>query len=328
MGAVWIAASIWIWAKWILSPDFGPTPMGVDTPPQWLVIWTHFLEAFSTSMWCACIYFWAVRPWRRTGKMTWDGLYILAGATLYIQDPWINYSNYWFLYSSVFVNFGSWTTQVPGWMVPRGNLIPEAPLMWGGAYTWLVIAPAIFAGPVIHRIKARFPNTKTLVLMAGVFIFFAFLDLVVEGAFAMTSVYAFASTIPSWTLFAGKPYQFPLYETIYMGAMWSGFTWFRYSRNDQGLSVVEHGIERLRVSERGKTFVRWLALVGAVQAILLVTYNMPANFTAMRGSAFPQYPSYLINAVCGPGTAYDCPSETTPIPRIGNTTNRVTPHVE
>lgn len=328
MGAAWLVFSVYIWTKWILSPEFGPTPLGADIPPTWLVIWTHTLEAISTSLWVACIYFWAIRPWRRTGRLSWDGLYILAGATLYIQDPWINYSNYWFLYSSIPVNFGSWTTQLPGWMVPNGNLIPEAPLIWGGAYTWLVIAPAILAGPVINRIKARYPEINTLVLLAGFFVFYAALDFVLEGTFAATGIYAFASTIPSWTLFEGKYYQFPMYETIMMGAMWCAYTFFRYYRDDKGLSIAERGADKLGLPERGKTFVRWLALVGAVQAILFLTYNLPVQWFTMHGSSFPEYPSYMLNGVCGPETAYDCPSESTPIPRIGSATNRVVKHVE
>ena len=323
MGAVWLLFSLYIWGKWFLAPEFGPTPRGSDPVPQWLFVWTHTFEVLSTGMWCACIYFWAIKPWRKTGRMSWDGLFILAGATLYIQDPWINYSNYWFLYSSVFINFGSWTTQLPGWMVPHGNLIPEAPLAWGGAYTWLVIAPAIFAGKAIDAIRRKWPLTKTLTLVAVFFLCFAFLDLVLEGSFARTSLYAFASTMPSTTLFAGKPYQFPMYETIFMGSMWSTYTFFRYFRDDKGRSFVERGADRLGLSEGGTTFVRWLALVGAVQAILFLAYNLPVQFTSMHGGVFPKYPSYLVNGVCGPDTPYDCPGDLTPIPRLTNPTNRV-----
>lgn len=323
MGFGWLVFSVYIWARWVLSPEFTPTPTGRDPVPRWLFIWTHTFEFLSTSMWCACIYFWAIRPWRRSGKMTWDGLFILAGATLYIQDPWINYSNYWFLYSSVFVNFGSWTTQLPGWMVPRGNLIPEAPLAWGGAYAWLVIAPAIFAGSFILRARNRWPDMSNLQLVAVFFLGFALLDLLLEGSFASTGLYAFASTIPGATLFAGKPYQFPLYEMVWMGSMWSTYTFFRFFRDDKGLSIVERGIDGLSLSERSKTFVRWLALVGAVQAILFLTYNLPIQWSAMRGGSFPLYPSYLINGVCGPDTPFDCPGEGTPIPRIASPTNRI-----
>jgi hypothetical protein len=89
------------------------------------------------------------------------------------------------------------------------------------------------------------------------------------------------------------------------------------------MSVVERGVERLKISARGKTFVRWLALVGAVQTILLLTYNVPIQFFSVQGGAFPTYPSYMINAVCGPDTPYDCPSKTTPIPRRTSATNRI-----
>ena len=324
MGALWLIFSVYVWGSWIMSPEFGPTPKGDDPVPLWVVLWTHTFEFLSTAMWAACIYFWAYKPWRQTGKMTWDGLFILAGATNYIQDPWINYSSYWFLYSSEFINFGSWVTHLPGWTVPQGNLIPEAPLAWGGAYTWLTIAPAIFAGKVINRILEKRPETSTFTLIVGFFVFFAFLDLLLEGTFAFTRLYTFASTIPSMTIFAGEYYQFPLYEMVWMGCMWTSYTFLRYLRDDKGYSVCERGVDKLNLSSRSKTFLRWLALVGMTQAILFFTYNLPIQWFAMHGGAFPQdVPSWMTNGVCGPETAFDCPSETTPIPRFNSPSNRI-----
>ena len=77
------------------------------------------------------LHFVLVRPWRRAGRITLDGLFCLALLSLYWKDLLANFVQPFFTYNTVFLNFGSWTTHVPGWLSPRGNLMAE-PLLFAG----------------------------------------------------------------------------------------------------------------------------------------------------------------------------------------------------
>lgn len=324
VGIAWLCLAAYVWGSWILSPEFKPTPVGADAPETWVVIWTHTLEAISVFLWLFCLYFFAYRPYKRTGRFSWDGLFVMAAATLYIQDPLLNYTTYWCAYSANFVNWGSWTTKFPGWMTPNGNLIPEAPLAWGGAYTWFIVFPTFAGCWGLRKIKEKYPQLGTVPLVISAYLFYIFLNLATEGSFVFTRLYAFPSTIPSLTLFYGKIYQFPIYESFVWGSMWTVFCFIRFMRDDKGMTFAERGHDKLKLSEGSKTFVRWLALVGLVQMTMLAFYCIPIQFFAMHGSDFPKnMPSYLMAGVCGEGTAYDCPGATTPIPKFHSPTNRI-----
>ena len=47
-------------------------------------------------------------------------------------------------------------------------------------------------------------------------------------------MFIYPSTIPELTLFAGKPYQFPLYETVSWAGTYTALACVHYFRNDQG----------------------------------------------------------------------------------------------
>lgn len=78
-----------------------------------------------------------------------------------------------------------------------------------------------------------------------------------------------------------------------MATFCCGCTMLRYFRDDRGLSWAERGADSLRVSERTKTFVCFLAVTGFVHAIgFLGFYGVYMPFKP-KDDSFPTMPSYL-----------------------------------
>jgi hypothetical protein len=122
------------------------------------------------------------------------------------------------------------------------------------------------------------------------------------------------------TLFSGHFYQFPVYETFVFSFPMTAFTCLRYFRNDRGETFVERGLHEVRGSESKRTAIRFLALFGATNVLLLGLYNIPINYFGLHvGSPAKDVVnrSYLMDGICGPGTTYACPGKDIPIPRRG-----------
>jgi hypothetical protein len=50
--------------------------------------------------------------------------------------------------------------------------------------------------------------------------------------------------VHSWTLFAGKTYQLPLYEVLSWGLAWTLYAAIYAYRDDRGMTLVERGIDK------------------------------------------------------------------------------------
>jgi hypothetical protein len=263
-------------------------------------------------------YWFLVRPWRREGRVTLDGLFVIAFASLYWQDPLANYSQAWVTYNTAFVNFGSWTTDIPGWLAPNGNLFPEAVLWAGPVYIYAIFTAVLVANQLMRRAKQRWPRLGTAGLVGLCFAFFVVADLFIEVAWMRLGWFAYPGSISWLTIFHGHYYQFPIYEPILFGACWTAFACLRYFRDDKGRTLAERGIDELRATPRQKSGLRLLALVGALNAILLVGYEVPIQWFALHADEWPQdivKRSYLTDGLCGPGTDYACSGPGVPVPR-------------
>jgi hypothetical protein len=231
----------------------------------------------------------------------------------------LNYVQTQGTYNSVFVNFGSWAPQVPGWLSPNGNRYPTPIFGLIPVYISGLILLCMITNGIMRKAKFRHPNLGTPGLMlvcVGTIVIF---DFIFEGMFfARLGFFVYPSAISWLTLFHGHYYQFPIYEAVFAGTLFGSFACIRYFKNDRGQSVAERGLERVRVSPPKKTWLRFFALSGLCNVCFIVFFNIPMNFFALHASAWPQdimKRSYLTNGFCGPTTSYACPGPAIPIPR-------------
>lgn len=324
IGAVFVAVYVYVMTRWVTGPAFRPVPTGPDVPPTWMSITAHTIEVITIVVFAWTFWAYVIRPWIREGGIPSDGLMVLALVTIYWQNTLSNYLSHITLLSSVFTNWGSWYGYVPGWMSPNMDRMPEAPIAWGLCFAcWFVFFPMKAGAAITHRLRARYPGLRPGLIFGILLLGFMVLDVVLEGAFLRTGMYAYPGTVASLTLWAGKTYQIPLYEVVTWGSCWAIWAILYANRDDRGRMLVERKVDKLRVGSKAQKFVRFLALAGLFNLVFFVQ-NMVLVLFSVNADPWPEgYPSYLTNGICGAGTAYDCPTPQTPLPKQDTRTNRI-----
>src|SRR5262249_3791344 len=97
-----------------------------------------------------------------------------------------------------------------------------------------------------------------------------------------------------------------------------GLSALRFFKDDQGRSVVERGVDKLRGGPGRKDLARFLAIFGIVNVLVLLCYNVPNSIIGAHSSAWPkdlQQRSYLTDYLCGQGTNRACPGKNVPLSR-------------
>jgi hypothetical protein len=312
LGAFFVALQVWVYVGWVVSGDARPTHVGAQPPDTIVKVWAWLVQGATMAAFAAVIVY-CVRQSRRQGRLSFDTLVVIAWASVVWQDPILNYIKPQFLYNSYLINLGSWVEHVPGWLSPRGANLPEPLFLSGFGYFYLGIGSGMIICTAMRRTKRRWPSLGVPALI-GVALATAFvLDLLVEGFWVRTSLYAYSGAVESVSLWGGQRYQFPLYESLLWGSVWASVACLRYFRDDYGRSAVERGADQLAVSERRRTALRALALIGFAN-LVFVGYNVSINAIGLQNGATPAgYPTYLRNEMCGEGTPYACPDPTLPI---------------
>jgi Spirocyclase AveC-like len=301
-------------AQWVMSDDFAPSPVGPDPIPDWLLNLIRFTEVFCAGL--IAWFLWALlfKPWIRDKKMPWDGMLLLALFTMWVQDPMCNYFNFTFMYNAHFINMGSWSSYLPGWQSPRGSNLPEPIFLMGGIYLWWTTINVIAFSWSLKKLRVWLPNMSTLGHIPIAFVSIVILDALLEIPATRFGLFAYPGAPYSLTLWAGKYYQFPIYENIFMNFNYLSIGLLRYYRDDKGESLAERGVGAMKIPDAAKTWLRFFALVGFCNISYFIVYFLPYNWMAMQADTFPPYPSYMRYEICGEGTPYACPSREVPVP--------------
>lgn len=316
LGVLFLVVEGMALTRWITSGDAKRTPTGSDPVPGYMKVAIHGAEVVSVAAFALFLALVLLRPWRREGHITLDGLFCLVFVTVFWQDTFSNFFQPWFTYNAEFINLGTWDSHVPGWLSPHGNLI-AAPLFLHLAYVWGIFGAVIGGCAVMRRAKVRWPSLGTAGMMGIALAIFFVVEGLAEPGMLVSGIASYPGAISWLTLFHGHYYQFPVYEWLLFSTVWAGWACLRYFRDDKGRTIAERGLDELEVTGARRTGVRFLALVGACNAIFLVCYSLPNAMFGLYASPWPKdvadrsYFSYL----CGPGTDYACPGPGIPIPR-------------
>lgn len=308
LGAAVIALQLYVYAAWITSSDFTPTPTGPDPVPQTEKVFAWILQPLFAllALWALA---WVIRGCRRAGSLTLDAKLLIAGYCQIWLDPVGGLVRPEFFFNAYYLNRGSWVSHIPGALVPNGHrladlLLVEIPLY--GCMIGVCVAGCAF----MRWIRRRRPSTSSPVLVLWTWAAVAISMFLFEELLILRPGIASWETMVPWlTIFNGTRYQMSFIpDPVFWGIFWVAMICIRY----YGTHRLEAGIARVHAPARVKTSLSTLAVIGAVSASMII-----ASALAIGASLYartPQHlPSYLRDGICGHDTAYQCPNPGTPI---------------
>jgi hypothetical protein len=288
-GAVVLVVSLYLLVRWVSSDNFRPIDPGPDPIPR-LELWLLYgTQALGVGLLVWMVSRWLVKPWRRQGRITTDGLIILALPLMWMCDPWMNSLNNWFNYNAHLLNMGAWGNLFPGWLSPHQDRFGE-PIVIAGAWVFWVFGMMALGCAVFRAVRARWPHWSLARFLVVGALYCIVADLAIEWLAVLLGWYAMPGG--TWVMFPGR-YQMPLLEPIVGGIQMFAWVCLRYFKDDKGMTLAERGVDRLRVRARQALVLRWLALTGAL-ALTGLIYNLGIQYQALHSGAWPKgIPSYL-----------------------------------
>lgn len=314
IGVAAVAVQTYVYARWITGPNFRPVPTGPDPVPHWEKI-AAWLEQGAFTIAALVTVVSAVRGCIKAKRFTLTAKLLCGTAALAWLDPIGNMVRVSFFMNSYYLNRGSWTPYIPGWISPNAADLPDPILVEFTGYLALPGA-AVLGCWVMNQIRARRPQTGQVGLILTVWLLMMVAVVIIHQLLVERSGWA-VWTAPqrSLTVFAGTRWQLPLVpDVMFWGAMFAALACLLYFRDASGASFVERGVERLGIPARLRTVVSTFAVIGYTTTAML-GYAVSAVFVSLYpGDTLPDnLPSYIVNEMCGPGTQYQCPRPGEPI---------------
>lgn len=321
IGAVILLLSGYFILSWVTGDAFVPVPYGPDEPPGYMKFGLIAGQIITTLCCLACLYYFVVRPLRRDGRLSIDGMLVIGVMLVSPWDPLSTSGQMWVSYNSYLINYGTVLTELPF------NLSPQRA---GANVAWpILFIPTLYANFVVFAIlinglmrwtQQRWPSTNVLVLVAVSLIAGICIDLVLEVLIVVPlGFWVFGGG--HLNILAGKYYQFPLLnEALCAGAVFAGLACLRYFVDDKRRTFCERGIDNLPYSASRKQGMRFLAIFGVIHLVFLFAYHLPNYLLSLQSTAYPESissRSYFTNRMCGPHVDLACPGPGVPIHRPG-----------
>lgn len=321
-GALFLTFIGYVVYQWVTAPYFGQTPLapGVEVPLQFK-IGVRTVEIGMSLVWAYLIWTQIIKPIRETGQPKTEGLLGIAFFIAIFWDPSMNWIQQGCVYNPYAFNLGFLSAEIPGWMSPRGNLLPEPLLAWAGGYPGFLLWMTFGGLAAMRFTKARWPGITNVKLAIVGILAAMVVDIVLESLLIRFSgIYAYPGAIRSLSLWGGHWYQFPMYESLF--GLWVGTTSVLvYFKDDKGRTWIERGVDKLafcRNSNTRQSLVRLLAVIGFCQVVELIIYVLPMPLITANADPFPEdLPAFFTvgTGMCGPGTGLPCPRPDLPILR-------------
>lgn len=327
-GTLILLLEAYVLIKWVTGPNFKAVKPGVTPVPDAIKIAGGIVTYGGIPAAMFCLYKWAYRPWRMTGRLSTSAMLMLWFAVFgWFMDPFANLMTPYFTYNSWFPNMGSWVHDIPFWQsvtAGRPGAMQAYPLLFViPAYVWGLWGVVAAQAQSMRWARRRWPAMSNAVLVFLSFWWGFVVFTTLELVYMRCGLYGYHATIPSLTLWYGHYYQYPIYESFFDAFWCLGYASLLYFRDDRGNSLAERGTETLKVGAAGAraTCLRFAAITGAATVIYMVTYNIPYWITNMAANdPWPQQianKSYWTNGICGAGADKSCGGGVLPIAMKG-----------
>jgi hypothetical protein len=247
-----------------------------------------------------------VRSCMRERRLTFDAKFCIMGFLLYFVDPFANWAQPTFYYSSNWVNLANWCGHAPLMVNPDCGRLPEPVLFLWLLYTFAFLLFAMGMNKVMGAIKRWRPTISTIGLIGTAFGIAMLIDAALELPMIAFKLWYY----PGWPLsLTGSAMRYPFAAPFIASILFTGLASVRYFKDDKGRTIVERGIDHLKPATRSVVVI--LALIGISQGCATIScLILVANGPYMQ--QYPRMPAWLVNDMCDApgitGTAYGpCP---------------------
>lgn len=327
-GTIVLLFEAFVLIKWVTGPNFHRVSPGVTPVPDAIKIAGSVVTYAGIPAAIFCLYKWAYKPWRATGRLTTSALLMIWFATFgWFLDPFANLMTPYFTYNAWFPNMGSWVHDIPFWQsVTAGHpgAMQAYPLLFVvPAYVWGLWGVVAAQAQSMRWARRRWPAMSNAMLVFLSFWWGFVVFTILELVYMRCGLYGYHATVPSLTLWYGHYYQYPIYESVFDAFWCLGYASLLYFRDDQGNSIAERGADKLGIKRAGArtTALRFAAITGVATVIYMLSYNIPYWITNV--STNDPWPhsiasqSYWTNGICGAGANRSCGGGVAPLAMKG-----------
>jgi hypothetical protein len=297
-----IAGLFVFWGAWTLGAWLaaGPTPSTQYRDPTSSSYTIATAYEVGTVLLVLGVGAFVVRGCLRERRVTFDAQLCIAGLLAYWLDPFYNFFVPMNLYSSNFVNVGSWCSYAPFVINKACSGSPEPILVIGTIYLVGFLVLAMLGGRILRFVEARSPGASMAKKILAVAVFAIVTDLLIDGISSQLDLWS--QFIPSGLNIASAarpfPATLPMSAIVFFGAP----TFARYLRDDKGHTIFERGLDHLR--PRSRKALSFLALVGYMQLMVAVTILITIAPVGLYANNSPAYPPHIVNGQCDIGSVH------------------------
>lgn len=307
-GLACLLTQAYVFAAWMLSPDFRPTPPGPDPIPAYSRIAMIVFQTLSLGV-GAIVLVWFVHGLRRQRRIDAIRLMMIGWLSAYWLDPFLNFITPIFTYNAYLVNFGSWAEFIPGWQSEQGARITEPLLVCPPNYFFNFTATAVSGAWAMRLAEQRWPRLGLAGRVAagyvGVWLTMSVLDV---AATRLLHFDAWPGAFPGLTLWEGHFYQFPIHELLLFPSIFVICSLLLHHRDADGHTAIERGLLPAPGAAAGRfqTVLRVLVFVGLCNALNL-GYTATMGTLGAATAPWPDtMPSWLSDEQCGERTGLPC----------------------
>jgi hypothetical protein len=294
-GAVLVFVEVWTLGSWLAKGPYQITEFRDTESLSWTLTRVYEAGAIFGAIVMTLL---VVRGCLRARRLTFDAKLCIAGLSTMWLDPFVNFYQPVFLYTSNWTNLNNWCSQAPFAVNPDCGRMPEPVIFVTFVYTFGLLLGAMVGTAALRWLRGRFPGLSTAktVLIIGMWGMVA--DLLLEGPAVLFHLWNYYGTPDSIAIF-GKATKLPLAQLLAGAIIFGALSLARASRDDRGDTIFERGLGHLRPARRGIVsllamiaFFQSLLIVGDLHAILLGPYSSPWPDDA---------PRHIVNGLCDAG---------------------------
>jgi len=286
-GAAVAAYEAVTWGRWLAAGPQQITQYRDTAATSWTVARGYEILIIAVSVWLLVR---VVRQCRAQRRLTLDAQLLIGGVAALFWDPFGNFLQPAFFYSSNWLNLNTWTGFAPLVVNPDASRMPQ-PLFIMLVYPFGLLAFAMMSNAVMRAARGRFPRwSDTKVLAAGSVA--AFLGgIALEAPMFLLHLWSLPGAPRQLSLF-DNVHRYAAVEYLTTGMVFAGWAAVRYFKDDQGRAFTERGL-----GPTGSV----LAMVGWCCSLLLVL-QLIVNLFAFKAAPYPkEFPRELVNDMCDVG---------------------------